>query len=361
MLIYLYVLIIQHMMLSSSEAMYLVDNRLPMTRSGRLEQPPLVDINNDMLEQELSMAYKNQVVPSSRYLTDLPANEESPFSLNQINLRRYASLLQNKDLISQKNTRHYNDYSQGYLSELQKFYEKQSQKRSQSTANNDQNTITENDAGTLSKDPDSMVNSTDTLSRDTEVPLKDTDITHKRVFNESETVVEVIGDENANNTISVDSDLESIPNLESSNDTSVNETQEFQDLLEEARKTKEQIERLSAKLNDDSDEMTAKDNETTASKKSNLDNLQNDISVERGVRQLLVKHLIQVQIEDRHREEALESMLKHFPIENNALRSWNITQGALKAILRAKVNLMDPENRLLMAKKLSRIREMQGN
>lgn len=345
------------MMLPSSEARYLVGNRLPMTRNGRLAQPSLIDINDDILEQELSIGYKNQVVPTSRYLTDLPVNEESPFSLNQNNLRRYASLLQNKDLISQKNTRHYNDYPRGYLSELQNFYEKQSQKRSQSTANNDQNTITENDAGTLSKDPDSVLNNTDTLSRDTEY----TDRAHKRVFNESETVVEVIGDENANNTSSVDADLESIPNLESSNDTSVNETQEFQDLLEEARKTKEQIERLSAKLNDDSDEMTAKDNETTASKKSNLDNLQNDISVERGVRQLLVKHLIQVQIEDRHREEALESMLKHFPIENNPLRSWNITQGALKAILRAKVNLMDPENRLLMAKKLSRIREMQGN
>lgn len=185
----------------------------------------------------------------------------------------------------------------------------------------------------------------------------------KRVEVNNETVVEVIGDDNTSNSPNSDPDLLSLS--DDSRNHTLNETEEFKNLLEEARKTKEQIEKLSAKLDDDSDDSVSslpnkEVNETSTSKKSSLDSLQNDISVERGVRQLLVKHLIQVQIEDRRREEALESILKHYDITAKELKGWDISQGAYKAIMKAKIKTLDPLEKLKLAKEISKMKEVES-
>ncbi|XP_065667039.1 uncharacterized protein LOC105843905 isoform X1 [Hydra vulgaris] len=167
------------------------------------------------------------------------------------------------------------------------------------------------------------------------IKTKSNEKDYKRVF-DNETIVEYIIDDDK--IINKTNDLTL---LSENHGESTNDTLEFKNLLEEARKTKEQIDILSSKLEKDPEDANKVSN---VSKKSKTDeeSLKNDINVERGVRQLLVKHLIQVQIENHRKEEALETLLRHFPVSTSDLKTWNMTKGALKAIIKAKLTLLEP-------------------
>jgi len=140
---------------------------------------------------------------------------------------------------------------------------------------------------------------------------------------------------------------------------------DLQQLVEEARITKAKIDQLNEELGKESDSKidsesknftrinitsynTTYDKQYSKNKKrdSVTQQLTEQINIEREVRRQLLSHLVKVQVEDQAREEALEEILRHHPLKTEELQQWNITQRALKSIVKARINILEPSDRI---------------